>query len=167
MSPSQHRFTKPDLSYGSLDILMPFLFCYSFPPVSSHTSFLFVFPPLEFPRRILPPLTVGTRLPIPCTLNHSFISINVGKFWKLEHVKKWRFRSALNWPIDVGNFCKLEHNDNWGFWSAIDWLINVSSYYNLDNGSMEGFEVQSSGVFDVGNSSNLGRMVRIKDFECS
>jgi len=60
VSPSQHRFIEPDLSYSFLDILMPFLFCYSFPPVSSHTSFLFVYPPLELPRRIVPPLTTST-----------------------------------------------------------------------------------------------------------
>jgi len=141
VSPSQHRFTKPDLSYSSLDILMPFLLCYSFPHVSSHTCFLFVFPALELPRRIVPPLTAGTRLSISCTFNHSFISITVGNFWKLEHVKKWRFRSAFNWPIDVGNFCKLEHNDNWRFCSAIKWLINVGNSCNLDNGSKEAFEV--------------------------
>ncbi len=44
VSPSQHRFTKPDLFYSSLDILMPFLFTISlkfplfscsFPPVFS------------------------------------------------------------------------------------------------------------------------------------
>ncbi len=85
VSPSQHRFTEPDLSYSSLDILMPFLFTFSlkfshsclthFLLFFSHISFLFVSPPLELPRRIVPPLTAGTCLPIPRTLNHSFISV--------------------------------------------------------------------------------------------
>ncbi len=41
VSPSQHRFTKPDLSYSSLDILMPFLFTISLKfPHSSLSPFL-------------------------------------------------------------------------------------------------------------------------------
>ncbi len=78
VSPSQHRFTEPDLSYSSLDILMPFLFTIS---LKFHTllfllsslffinsSFAYLFylfsPAFELPRRIVPPLTAGTRLPI-------------------------------------------------------------------------------------------------------
>ncbi len=83
---SQNLIFPIDLS---INILMRFLFTislkfphssYSFPLVSSSTllftylSYLFSVS-LKLPRRIVPPLTAGTCLPIPCTLNHSFISI--------------------------------------------------------------------------------------------
>jgi hypothetical protein len=55
------------------EILTPFL---PSPHNSSfHRSFLFVFSSPRTSRRTVPPLTVGTRLPIPCALNHSFISL--------------------------------------------------------------------------------------------
>ncbi len=86
VSPSQHRFTEPNLSYSSLDIFMPFLFTISLKfPQSSVTSFLpfldrlffrmsfYLFSPaLELSKRSVP----ATRLPIPCPLlNHSFIFV--------------------------------------------------------------------------------------------
>ncbi len=58
--------------HSSLTPLLPFLHKLFF---FTYLSYLFS-PPLKLPRRIVPPLmTEGTCLPIPCTLNHSFISV--------------------------------------------------------------------------------------------
>ncbi len=77
--------------------------------------------------------------------------IHVGKFCNFQQLFKSRFLNALNWPIEACNFYKLEQSFKSRFWSALNWPIDVGNSCDLEQFDKSRIWSGLNWQLDVGN----------------